>query len=149
MGYATIRRVPQVRSYEQALSIFSNSRPVRGRAEEVRPLGDRRDADTYRVRKNGEAIELVLYKTPVITFTPDGEVSLFVDGYNTVATHQFIGWVLGISVHGARRTTVLTINAEKFTLADSDKLRMRMGEDGNWSVLNPTQHGDGSSTARK
>jgi hypothetical protein len=139
MGYATIKRVPQVRSYEQALSIFSNSKPVRGRAVEIRPLGDRRDADTYWIRKNADAIELVLYKTPVITFTPDGEVSLFVDGYNSVSTHQFIGWVLGISVHGARRTTVLTINAEKFTLADSDKLRMRMGEDGNWSVLNPTQ----------
>jgi hypothetical protein len=139
MGYATIKRVPQVRTYEEALKIHDNSKPVRGRAVEIRPLGDRRDADTYWIRKNADAIELVLYKTPVITFTPDGEVSLFVDGYNSVSTHQFIGWVLGISVHGARRTTVLTINAEKFTLADSDKLRMRMGEDGNWSVLNPTQ----------
>jgi len=139
MGYATIRRVPQVRSYEQARNIFNNTKPVRGRAEEVRPLGDRRDADTYRVRKNGDAVELVLYKTPVITFTPDGEVSLFVDGYNSVSTHQFIGWVLGISVHGARRTTVLTINGEKFTLADKDKLRMRLGADDKWQVLNPTQ----------
>ena len=144
MGYATIRRVPQVRSYEQALKIHDNTKPVRGRAVEIRPLGDRRDADTYSIRKSGnvvfgEAIELVLYKTPVITFTSDGEVVLFIDGYNSVSTHQFIGWVLGISVHGARRTTVLTINDQKYTIADKDRLRMRMGEDDKWQVLNPTQ----------
>ena len=143
MGHATIRRVPKVRSYEEALKIHDNSKPVRGRAVEIRPLGDRRDADTYWIRKSGnvvfgEAIELVLYKTPVITFTPDGEVSLFIDGYNSVSTHQFIGHVLGIGAHGARRTTVLTINGEKFTIADKDKLRMRMGADDNWHVLNPT-----------
>jgi len=139
MGYATIRRVPQIRKYEDALKMYNAVKPMRGRAEEVKPLGERRDADTYRIRKHGDAVELVLYKTPVITFTPDGEVSLFIDGYNSVSTHQFIGHILGISASGARRTTVLTINGNKYTLADKDKLRMRMGEDGNWSVLNPTQ----------
>jgi hypothetical protein len=113
------------------------SKPVRGRLPEIRPLGERRDVDTYSIRKNGEAIELVLYKTPVITFMPDNEVSLFVDGYNSVSTHQFIGHVLGISAQGARRTTVLTINGQKYTLADKDKLRLRREGD-NWHVLNPT-----------
>ena len=137
MGYATIMKVPRVTNYRHAEQIHDMSKPVRGRAMEIRPLGDRRDADTYWIRKNGEAIELVLYKTPVITFTPDGEVVLFVDGYNSVSTHQFIGHVLNIGVHGARRTTVLTINGEKFTLADKDKLRLRREGD-NWHVLNPT-----------
>lgn len=137
MGYATIMKVPRVTNYRHAEQIHDMSKPVRGRAMEIRPLGDRRDADTYWIRKNGEAIELVLYKTPVITFTPDGEVVLFVDGYNSIATHQFIGHVLNIGVHGARRTTVLTINGEKFTLADKDKLRLRREGD-NWHVLNPT-----------
>jgi len=121
--------------YQEALSIFNNSKPIRGRVPEVRPLGDRRDADTYHIRKNGDAIELVLYKTPVVTFEPDGDVVVFIDGYNSVSTHQFIGQVLGISAHGARRTTVLTIGGGKYTLADKDKLRLRM-EEGNWHVLN-------------
>jgi hypothetical protein len=68
---------------------------------------------------------------------PDGEVVIFIDGYNSVSTHQFIGHVLGVSVHGARRTTVITINGQKFTIADKDKLRLRV-EDGNWHVINPT-----------
>lgn len=135
MGHATVRRVPRVLYYQEALSIFNNSKPIRGRVPEVRPLGDRRDADTYHIRKNGDAIELVLYKTPVVTFEPDGDVVVFIDGYNSVSTHQFIGQVLGISAHGARRTTVLTIGGGKYTLADKDKLRLRM-EEGNWHVLN-------------
>ena len=137
MGHATVRRVPRVVYYQDALSVFNNSKPIRGRAVEVRPLGDRRDGDTYSIRKNGDAIELVLYKTPVITFMPDGEVVIFIDGYNSVSTHQFIGQVLCISANGARRTTVLTINGNKYTIADKDKLRLRL-DDGNWHVLNPT-----------
>jgi hypothetical protein len=68
---------------------------------------------------------------------PDGEVVLFIDGYNSVSTHQFISWVLGVSTHGARRTTVLTINGNKFTISDKDKLRLRK-EGEKWHVLNPT-----------
>lgn len=135
MGHATVRRVPRVLYYQEALSIFTNSKPIRGRVPELRPLGDRRDADTYHIRKNGDAIELVLYKTPVVTFEPDGDVVVFIDGYNSVSTHQFIGQVLGISAHGARRTTVLTISNKKYTIADTEKLRLRM-EEGNWHVLN-------------
>ena len=102
-------------------------------------MGNRRDADTYHIRKHGDAIELVLYKTPVITFEPDGDVVLFVDSYNSVSTHQFLSHVLGISAGGVRRTTVLTINNSKYTLAGQDKLRLRKDGDGNWQVLNPTQ----------
>lgn len=139
MGYATVQRVPRVHSYADALKIHDKTKPLRGRAEEIKPLGNRRDADTYHIRKHGDAIELVLYKTPVITFEPDGEVVLFVDNYNTVATHQFLSHVLGISVGGVRRTTVLTINNSKYTLAGQDKLRLRRDEGGNWRVINPTQ----------
>ena len=139
MGYATVMRVPQLRNYADALKKYDETKPMRGRAEEIRPLGDRRDADTYHIRKNGDAVELVLYKTPVITFEPSGEVVLFVDNYNTVATHQFIGHVLGVSAWGVRRTTVLSINNLKYTLAKQDKLRLSRDEGGNWCVLNPTQ----------
>lgn len=138
MGYATVRRVAVVQDYARALKLHDDIKPLRGRSPELKPLGERRDADTYSIRKNGDAVELVLYRTPVITFEPDGDVVLFIDGYNTVATHQFISWVLGISAGGVRRTTVLTINNSKYTLAGQDKLRLRK-EDGNWHVLNPTQ----------
>jgi hypothetical protein len=139
MGYATVQRVPRVHDYKTALKLHDNIKPLRGRSPEIKPLGDRRDADTYHIRKDGDAVELVLYKTPVITFMPDGEVMLFVDSYNTVSTHQFIQQVLGIGASGVRRTTVLTINNSKYTLADKDKLRLRRDVSGNWQVLNAMQ----------
>lgn len=138
MGYATVMRVPRVDNYKFAKHLHDNIKPLRGRSPEIKPLGDRRDADTYHIRMDGEAVELVLYKTPVITFMPDGEVVLFVDSYNTVSTHQFIQQVLGIGASGVRRTTVLTINNSKYTLADKDKMRLRKGDKG-WEVLNPMQ----------
>ena len=139
MGYATVQRVPRIHDYAQALRIHDNTKPLRGRSPEIKPLGARRDADTYHIRKNGDSVELVLYKTPVITFMPDGEVMLFVDSYNTVSTHQFISHVLGVSAWGVRRTTVLNINNSKYTLADKDKLRLRKDVSGNWQVLNASQ----------
>ena len=139
MGYATVQRVPRVDNHRHAKQIHDNTKPLRGRSPEIKPLGNRRDADTYHIRMNGDAVELVLYKTPVITFMPDGEVTLFVDSYNTVSTHQFISHVLGISASGVRRTTVLTINNSKYTLADKDKLRLRRDVSGNWQVLNAMQ----------
>lgn len=135
MGYATVRHVPRIFDYQSVLKIHDNSTPIRGRNPELRPFGRRKDADTYSIRKNGEAIELVLYKTPVITFEANGDVVLFTNGYDTVATHQFIHQVLHIGANGARNTTVLTIDGQRYTLANYDTLRLRR-EDGKWTVLN-------------
>lgn len=142
MGYATIMRVPRVMNYTDALEIYNKVKPLRGRSPEVRPLGDRRDADTYQIRKNGEAIELVLYKTPVITFEPNGEVVVYVSTYSTVSTHQFIARILGIPASGLRGKTVLTISGNKYVLDGGEKLRLKLDESGNWHPLNPiTQYG--------
>ena len=141
MGYATVMRVPRVMNYTDALARYEDAKPIRGRLPEVRPLGERRDVDTYQIRKNGEEIELVLYKTPVITFEPNGEVVLCVSTYSTVSTHQFIHRVLGIGTSGLRGKTLLNINGNKLVLSDGEKLRLKL-EGGNWHPLNAsTQYG--------
>lgn len=129
--------VPIVMNYATALGIYEKTKPIRGRSPELRPLGDRRDCDTYSIRKREDDIELVLYKTPVITFKPDGEVVLFTNGYDTVSTRQFIYRVLGIRANGVQRHTVLTINGDRLVLGDDEKLRLKR-ENGNWCALNPT-----------
>jgi hypothetical protein len=131
-----------VDNHRHAKQLHDISKPIRGRSPEVRPLGDRRDVDKYHIRKNGEAIELVLYKTPVITFMPDNEVVLFTNGYDTVSTHQFIARVLGIGASGVRGKTLLTINGVKVVLDNGEKLRLKRDESGNWHSLNAsTQYG--------
>lgn len=109
MGYRTVMRVPKVRTYAEALKKFDNAKPIKGRAEDKRPLGERRDVDTYSIRKNvwTDAIELVLYQTPVVKFTVEDEVILRIDNWPSASTCQFITRVLGVNANRVRGDVVL------------------------------------------
>jgi hypothetical protein len=97
MGYATVMRVPKVNNYAEALKRWNNSKPIKGRDVDKRPLGERRDVDTYSIRKNvwTDAIECVLYQTPVVKFTTEDEVIIRIDNWPSASTCQFISRVLG------------------------------------------------------
>jgi hypothetical protein len=138
MGYATIQRVPYLRDYEQALKLYEGVKPVRGRNPEVRPMGNRRDADTYHIRKNGDDVECVLYATPVVTFKPDGVVVIYTNGYDTASTNQFINQVVDIPAQHVRGTCVLTIGGKKYPLGDKHTLTLKINGDaqsGRFDVL--------------
>lgn len=134
MGYATVMNVPRVFSYAEAKKIHDNTKPIRGRNVEMRPLGNRRDADSYWVRMNGEDVEFVLYKSPVITYKPDGAVVISPDTYSTVSTHQFFARVLGVGANAVRQNTVITIGDKRYTIKGKDTLTLKM-QGGNWCVV--------------
>ena len=96
MGYATVMRVPRINNYAEAVRKMNNTKPIKGRDPVVVPLGERRDCDTYSIRKNiwNENMELVLYQTPVIKFTPDDEVLINFGRWSSASTCQFISRVL-------------------------------------------------------
>jgi hypothetical protein len=149
MGYATVMHVPRVTDYNTALEIWGRAVPIRGRSPELRPLGNRRDADTYSIRKNDqECVELVNYETPVITFTPDGRVVLFTAGYNSVSTHQFIQRVLGIEVRSIKRHSVLTLGEHKYTLDGQNKLVLNL-EGGSWRCVDGAKQNSSLTLDRK
>ena len=134
MGYATVMNVPRVTTYTEAKKIHDNTKPIRGRDPEVRPLGNRRDADSYWVRMNGDDVEFVLYKSPVITYKPDGSVVLTPDTYSTVSTHQFFARVLGVGANAVRQNTVITIGDKRYTVKGKDTLTLKL-EGGNWQCV--------------
>ena len=83
--------------YEQALKRWEDTKPIRGRAVEVRPLGHRHNVDSYRIAKTEDgSVQCILYKTPVVTFRPNGEVMIQNDSWNSVSTTYFIQEVMGI-----------------------------------------------------
>jgi hypothetical protein len=96
MGYATVMNVPRIHNYDDALRKFDNTKPIKGRQDDPRPLGERRYVDTYSIRKNvwTNAIECVLYKTPVVKFTVDGEIVINIDNWPSASTCQFISRVV-------------------------------------------------------
>lgn len=131
MGYATVQHVPPMRTHAQALAVYNEIKPMRGRPD-VRPLGQRRDADTYSIRLNADGdVECVLYQTAVVTYKKDGDVVLYTGGWHTVSTNQFIGQLLTINVGTSRGNTIVYTGGrtnEKFVVAGHDKLTLRRSE---------------------
>ena len=136
MGYATVMNVPRVWSYAEAKKIHDNTKPIRGRNVEMRPLGNRRDANSYWVRMNGDDVEFMLYNSPVITYKPDDSVVITPDSYSTVSTHQFFAQVLGVGANAVRQNTVITLDdGKRYTVSGKDTLTLRLNASGNWCVV--------------
>lgn len=128
MGYATVRHVPRCTDYGNAKRIHDQITPIRGRTPEIRPLGKRRDADEYWARMDGDVVEFVLYKTPVIRFYPEGDIEITVANWSTASTHQFIWHVLNLKAMGRAGKTVVDFRPEKVAIDPSSSLLVRMVE---------------------
>ena len=141
MGYQTVMNVPRVETYALAKNLFDSIKPIRGRDPEIRPLGNRRDADSYWVRMNGDDVEFVLYKSAVITYKPDGGVVLTPDTYSTVSTHQFFDRVLGVDARASRQNSVIGLLNKKgevmnrYTVRGKDTLTLKLDKSGNWQCV--------------
>jgi len=136
MGYRTIQHVPRfVTTYERALKIHDDIVPIRNHAPERRPLGNRRDHNTYwcRVRVVGDGarlVEFMLYRTAVVTYHPDGTIYVTTGGYDTQSTHQFITRVLGIQANGWSDYTKLTLRGQVYVLKRDEILPLRHNAEG-------------------
>jgi len=140
MGYRTVNHVPSIYAYAQAKQIHDNIVPIRGR--DIKPLGQRRDGDTYHIRMNGEDVECVLYKTPVVTFHPDDTITVSTNNWNTVSTHQFIWAITGCNCYGSRGKTVIRIGDKEYVI--NEIMRIKHVEDSSpkWEVLTKEEQYD-------
>jgi hypothetical protein len=82
-------------NYNEAIHKWENTKPIRGRGVEVRPLGNRRQANQYKIELLPEGgVACVLYNTAVVTFFTDGDIRIKNDDWNSVSTCNFIDEVL-------------------------------------------------------
>ena len=97
--------MPRLSSYREALAHYEYTKPIAGKGENagIRPLCDTangRRKTQYSIRKkkhpaaaSKQAIECVLYDTPVVTFVEDG--TIYIDmSYPSNTTHAFISEIL-------------------------------------------------------
>lgn len=138
--YNTVRRIQRVRDYYEAAIAYRNSVPIRGRDEEVRPLGARRDADRYQIIKVGEDYVAKLYLTHVITYKADGQIIIAPHRYNTTLTMQFISQVLGIRARVQRRHIVFGLSGESCAIAQNQELILRHAGNTKYDICNEVQH---------
>ena len=145
MGYQTVMRVPRIHTYNEAMRLLNKTKPIKGRSPELYPLGDRRDCDTYSIRKNiwNENIELVLYQTPVIKFTPEDEVIIGFGRWSSASTCQFIGRVLSVGSNRVRGDVVLTfVSGKSVVVREYEELALVKDEHGRWQPKNAKKEFD-------
>jgi hypothetical protein len=143
-GYSRNSGINWFRNYDDALHKYNSTTDIRGRTEEpMRPLGRRDSTDTYSIRKTAEgAIECVFYRTPVVTFKPDGDIILRDYGYATISTSAFIEEVLGIRAQLFDRSICIGIGGETVRLprGGDDTLTLRRDAvHGELYAVNPVQ----------
>ena len=83
-----------INSYAYFEELYAGVKPIRGRSEQVRPIGKRhRDWEQVvrRVQADGSASYAVrLYQTDVVEYYPNGDVVVRTGGWQTPSTAEFI-----------------------------------------------------------
>jgi hypothetical protein len=148
-------RMATIADYATAERLFADTKHIRGRSEQSKPLGERRDFDRFSITKShwmndkggsdGEckpSYNCVLYTTTVVRFRPDGVVAVRDGGYVTQSTHAFIRRLTNVSVSTHEGATVLGVANGKFEVprglnsSDSTSLLMRRNRYWQYEVLN-------------
>jgi hypothetical protein len=75
--------------YDNYKNLYESVKPIRGRAEDVRPLGQRR-RDWETIEKRGDNYACRLYQTDVVTYYPDNSIGLVAGVWATPLTAEFM-----------------------------------------------------------
>jgi len=75
--------------YQDFKNLHDSIKPIRGRAEEVRPIGQRRRG-WERIEMDGDVVACRLYNTQVVRYYPDGRIGVRCGGWQSPLTAEFI-----------------------------------------------------------
>lgn len=114
--------ITRIFNYEQALKQFNDTKPIRGRAIECRPLGHRNRA-WFSIRLNEQQeVECCEYNhNPSVTFRPNGEVWIRPQ-WISVSSCAFIEEVLGIGAYQFDYKIQIQLSAGAFVVPKKDGL---------------------------
>ena len=91
MMFDTLNKVQKHYSFATWKKRHDDIKPIRGRSPEIRPLGERRDADKLSIRMTSpDCVELVLYQTPVIKWYSDDSVAVNCGRWTSEFTCRFV-----------------------------------------------------------
>lgn len=124
-----------IRDYADAKRVYEETKPIRGRTEDVRPLGKRhRDWET--IRQIGLGADLPpayaarLYRTNVVTWYADGTLGIKADGWHSTSTAQFIHNVSCLRAAKVNRKLWVWSSATKYPVPHEGELRLHRTETG-------------------
>ena len=137
-GSYSSKNIQPIHNYKKAEERYNSIKPIRGNADDIRPLGTRRY--TYiRIAKDQDTYQVILYKTAVLTFYPDDTKLLHHGSWPTGTTAGVLDEVLpyGLSITTPRnmRLQISRTNHQGTYKLPTDGLKL----DANWLPLNPEQ----------
>lgn len=93
-----------VTSYQQAKQRWESVKPIRGNDDDIRPLGNRRKQHMRVIKNPDDSYSCRLYNTDCVTYKPNGDIELQINGWTTPSTSAFMSkclpykyWVAGRS----------------------------------------------------
>jgi len=134
--HASTYYLPRIRSYADAMMRLKKTKPIRGRSANAPdkynrdsptpciPLGRREDIDIYSIREgeNGN-IELVNYRKPLLTFTPDNKI-IISPKYTGLMESGMVGRVLDIPAWLDRKKIGIIVDAERHVIKQNGSLTL-------------------------
>ena len=120
--------------YDYYKNKFDTTKPIRGRAVECRPIGDRR-RDWEKIEMRGDAVACVLYDTDVVTYYPDGRVALRADKWPTPSTADFMWTHSPFSVYKKNKKLWASCDGIQYPIPAEGALEFQIKDD-KWA---PTQ----------
>ena len=137
-GYLRNTGIPFLRNYNEAQTKMDNTKPIRGSGANggCIALGHRHRVAEFHMEKvqGTEKIECYCYRTPVVTYHPDGNIELNSGGWASSTTAQFIEDVLPISCRVQNNSLVIGLPSGNYRFKGNG-LILRYNENG---VLHPT-----------
>jgi len=123
-------RKPRIRSYEDAKSLFKKARfPQRGKPLE----------NNTRLFRRGEDYAVRLYSTDVVTYHPDGTLTVRTGGWDTVTTADRVGRYSPISLR-FRSGTSYFVGPDQAIETHKVSGEISVGEDGYIQVKGEKEH---------
>ena len=108
LGSYSSKNIQPINNYKDAEERYNSIKPIRGNADDIRPLGTRRYKHIRIEKHNGfggsEGVQtiycVVLYDTRILTFYPDNTKLLHNGGWGTGTTQGVLNEVLpyGLSI---------------------------------------------------
>lgn len=134
------------RGYEFFKGKWENTKPIRGRSVDVRPIDNYRryrDWETIEKRQvNGQDVYAChLYDTDVVNYYPDGSIGLQINTWATPTTADFMSCHSPFYV--CKRYNRIWVYPkghtvdEAYPIPETEELRLVMGEDGSYKPDRP------------
>jgi hypothetical protein len=126
--------------YKAALEWYDHTPPIRGKGVNagLRPLGHRNKMHFQIHKLSDDSIACRCWKTDVVTFHPDGVVSIKSDAWVSQTTAHFIRDVLGLGASVSDNDIVIPIGDGRYRLKDG--LKIKRGDSGKWMVTVSAPH---------